>query len=156
MLVRWGHVFFLVNILLILDKIGKIVGNGGAAVVYSALLKEKNLEMAVKSYYPIDNNFSIQRDMSTGFELRLKTEYTLNYVDSFIAGEFQCVVMEFMKTSLEKFLSPYINSDPKKYLSDEVCLYLFYLFFCLIGSSYKNNRDYFGVVCSPFQQYSPF
>jgi serine/threonine protein kinase len=104
-----------------------VVGSGGAAVVYSAVLKETNVQMAVKSYYPIDNVFSIQRDMSTGFELRLKTEYTLNYEDTFVAGELQCVVMRLMKTTLQKFLNPYIKSNPKKYLSDDVCLYIYYI-----------------------------
>jgi hypothetical protein len=98
-------------------------------VVYSAVLKEKNIRVAVKAYYPTDNDFSIQRDLSIGFELRLKTEYTLNYEDTFDAGPFKCVVMKLMTTSLEKYLNPLINSDPKKYLSDEVCLY-FYLFIC--------------------------
>jgi hypothetical protein len=64
--------------------------------------------MAIKSYNPTDNSFSIQRDMSIGFELRLKTEYTLNYEDTFVAGNYQCVVMELMKISLERFISPYI------------------------------------------------
>jgi hypothetical protein len=90
-------------IYLLLDKIGELVGSGAAAIVYSALLKETNSQMAVKSYNPTENGFSIERDMSTGFELRLKTEYTLNYEDSFVAGELQCVVMKLMKTSLEKF-----------------------------------------------------
>jgi hypothetical protein len=98
-------------------------------MVYSAVLKEKNVEVAVKAYYPTDNGHSIQRDLSTGFELRLNTEYTLNYEDTFNAGELQCVVMKLMTTSLEKLLTPLINSNPKKYLSDEVCLY-FYLFVC--------------------------
>jgi serine/threonine protein kinase len=114
---------------LILDKIGKLIGFGGAAVVYSAFLKKTNVQMAVKCYNPTDNGFSIQRDMSIGFELRLKTEYTLNYEDSFVARELQCVVMELMKTSLEKFLTPYINSEPKIYLSDEVYSYI--CFICL-------------------------
>jgi hypothetical protein len=84
--------------------------------------------MAVKSYNPTENSFSIERDMSIGFELRLKTEYTLNYEDSFVAGELQCVVMKLMKTSLERFLNPYINSNPKKYLSDEVCAYVCFVY----------------------------
>jgi hypothetical protein len=105
-------------------------------VVYSAVLKETNVQMAVKSYYPTDNSFSIERDMSTGFELRLKTEYTLNYEDSFTTGKFQCVVMKLMNTSLEKFLIPYINSNPKIYLSDEVCLYSYFICLSLTGSGY--------------------
>jgi serine/threonine protein kinase len=114
---------------LVLDKIGEIVGSGTIAVVYSSVLKETNVQMAVKCYYPTDDILSIKRDMSIGFELRLKTEYTLNYEDSFVAGKFQCVVMKLMKTSLQKFLNPYINSNPKKYLSDEVCsIYFIYLF----------------------------
>jgi hypothetical protein len=80
---------------LLLDKIGELVGSGAAAIVYSALLKETNSQMAVKSYNPTENGFSIECDMST--------EYTLNYEDSFVAGELQCVVMKLMKTSLEKF-----------------------------------------------------
>jgi serine/threonine protein kinase len=133
---------------LLLDKIRELVGSGGAAVVYSALLKETNVQMAVKSYNPTEDNFSIERDMSIGFELRLKTEYTLNYEDTFVAGELQCVVMKLMKTSLEKFLNPYINSNPKKYLSDEVCVYicLFCIFVYFLGSFYKNNKNYFRVV----------
>jgi hypothetical protein len=104
---------------------------GGAAVVYSSVLKETNVEMAVKSYYATDNAFSIQRDMSIGFEVRLKTEYTLNYEDSFDAGKYQCVAMKLMTTSLEKFLSPFINSEPKKYLTDEVCSYFYFILcFC--------------------------
>jgi serine/threonine protein kinase len=109
---------------LFLDKIGKVVGSGGAAVIYSALLKETDVQMAVKSYYPTDNTFSIQRDMYIGFELSLETEYTLNYEDDFTTEKFQCVVMKLMNSSLEKFLIPYIDSNPKKYLSDEVCLYI--------------------------------
>jgi hypothetical protein len=96
-------------------------------VVYSALLRETNVEMAVKSYYATDDRFSIERDMSIGFELRLKTEYTLNYEDTFVAGEFQCVAMKLMKTSLEKFLNKYIKSNPKEYLSDEVYLYIYFI-----------------------------
>jgi hypothetical protein len=132
---------------LLLDIIGELVGSGAAVIVYSALLKETNSQMAVKSYIPTEDNLFIKRDMCTGFELKLKTEYTLNYKDSFVAGEFQCVVMNLMKTSLEKFLNPYINSNPKKYLSDEVFLFLFLYF---VGSPYKNNQNYFGVVCSSF------
>jgi serine/threonine protein kinase len=128
-----GTCFFILrNVQFVLDKIGKSIDSGGAAVVYSAVLKETNEKMAVKSYYPTSNKFSIQRDMSTGFELRLETEYTLNYEDTFVAGDLQCVAMKLMTTSLEKFLSPLINSNPKKYFSDEVYLYIFfYLFVCL-------------------------
>jgi hypothetical protein len=98
-------------------------------MVYSAVLKEKNVRMAVKAYFPVGGKekLHIERDVFIGSELRLKTEYTLNYEDTFDAGEFKCVVMEFMTTSLENFLSPLIASTPKKYLSDEVCSY-FYLF----------------------------
>jgi serine/threonine protein kinase len=104
----------------LLDKIGKLIGQGGVALVFSALLKEKNVEMAVKAFFPTDSSFSIERDLSTGFEKRLITEYTLNYEDEFVAGEIQCVVMKLMKTSLEKVLNRLINSNPKIYLSDEV------------------------------------
>jgi hypothetical protein len=36
--------------ILLLDKIGELVGSGEAAIVYSALLKETNSQMEVKEY----------------------------------------------------------------------------------------------------------
>jgi serine/threonine protein kinase len=123
------HVFIYFKKCIVLDKIGELVGSGAVALIYSALLKETNVQKAVKCFFT-DNVFSIKRDMSIGFELRLKTEYTLNYEDTFVVGKLQCVVMKFMKTSLKEFLDPYINSSPKKYLSDEVCSYLCFILFC--------------------------
>jgi serine/threonine protein kinase len=103
----------------LLDKIGKLIGQGGTAFVYSALLKEKNVEMAVKVFLPTYLS-SIERDLSTGFEKRLSTEYTLNYEDEFVGGKIQCVAMKLMKISLEKILDPLMNSNPRIFLSDEV------------------------------------
>jgi serine/threonine protein kinase len=122
------HVFYF-NFVIFLDFIEKFIGKGAAAAVYSAVLKEKKLKMAVKAYFPVkaSEKLPIDRDMFIGFELRLKTEYTLKYEDTFDAGPFKCVVMELMTNSLENLLSPLIHSNPKKYLSDEVCSY-FYLF----------------------------
>jgi cell division ATPase FtsA len=92
-------------------------------MVYSAVLKrkEEDIKMAVKVYFPVnvDDKLGFERDMYIGFELRLKTEYTLNYEDMFDAGPFKCVVMELMTTSLENFLNPLINSNPKK-LEEEI------------------------------------
>jgi hypothetical protein len=84
------------------------------------------------SYDPTEDNLSIERDMCIGFELRLETEYTLNYEDTFVAGELQCVVMRLMKTSLQKFLNLYINSSPKKYLSNKVCVHVSFVYLFIL------------------------
>jgi hypothetical protein len=89
--------------------------------------------VAIKAYRPSDDNgLSMKRDILIGFEKRLESEYTLNYQDEFIAGQFHCVVMEFMNTSLNKILNPLISSSPKTLLSDEVYnfLILFFIKIC--------------------------
>jgi serine/threonine protein kinase len=99
-------------------------------MVYSAVLKDKNIKVAVKAYFPVKVNekLHIDRDIFIGSELSLKTEYTLNYEDAFDAGPFKCVVMELMTTSLENFLNPLINSNPKKYLNNEVLLIFLFIY----------------------------
>jgi serine/threonine protein kinase len=103
----------------LLDKIGKLVGRGKTALVYSALLKEKNVRMAVKAFLPTDVD-TLKRDLTNGFEKRLNTEYTLNYEDDFVVGEIRCVTMKLMKTSLKRILDPLMNSNPKILLNNGV------------------------------------
>jgi hypothetical protein len=77
---------------------------------------EDNVEVAVKSFLPVDSNSgkAIERDLKVGTDPRLISEYTLIYEDSFEFEGLLCVTMPLMKISLENYI------QKRKILSDEV------------------------------------
>jgi hypothetical protein len=76
--------------------------------------------MAVKMFKSTSDGRPITRDITTGFNKNLDSEYTLNYRDKFTVesnlGSFQCVIMDLLDTSLRKF----IDDRKGQLLSDEV------------------------------------
>jgi hypothetical protein len=75
-----------------IDKVLKYIDQGASAYIYECVLKEKNIKIAVKVFHP--------KEVTRGFDKRLKSEYTLIYEDKFKSGPFQCVSMKLMKTTL--------------------------------------------------------
>jgi serine/threonine protein kinase len=82
-------------------------------------LKDTNKEMAIKIYKIIEDRKKISRDIDIGFNKNLDSQYIVNYRDKFIVksreGNIQCVVMDLLDGSLNKFLL-----NQKKLLTDEV------------------------------------
>jgi hypothetical protein len=112
---------FFIKFILILDVIKRFITRGYRAEIYEALLKEKNKVIGIKMYISSeDDKEYIDRDISVGFNEKIKSEYTLEYQDKFCTGEFQCVTMELCETSLDKIVKPLISSKPKILLSDDV------------------------------------
>jgi serine/threonine protein kinase len=97
-----------------------LIGSGSFADVYKCILEGTNVEMAVKVFRLTSNEKPILRDITIGFNKNLDSEYTLKYKDKFTinckAGNLQCVVMDLLDNSLEKFLS----NRNEQLLSDEV------------------------------------
>jgi hypothetical protein len=102
------------------DEIKDFIGSGVTADVYICILKETNTEMAVKVFKPTSDGGPIARDITIGFNKKLDSEYTLNYRDKFTVksrgGDFQCVVMDLLDSSLNKFL----KNQNGQLLSDDV------------------------------------
>jgi hypothetical protein len=62
----------------------------------------------------------MERDLNIGPDQRLYSEYTMTYEDVFEFEGHMFAVMPLMKSSLDKYLEPYLSLQPKKFLSDEV------------------------------------
>jgi hypothetical protein len=94
----------------------RFIGCGGSADVYECNLEEKNIQMAVKIFHIVDSPSVIDRDISTGFDKRLDSEYTLSYEETFVLLNRRCIAMKLFKTSLDKI----IYQEPKQLMSDDV------------------------------------
>jgi hypothetical protein len=62
----------------------------------------------------------MERDLNSGDDSRLHSDYTIIYSEVFDFKGHVFAVMPLMKGSLDKYLDPYLSSQPKKFLSDEV------------------------------------
>jgi serine/threonine protein kinase len=121
-----------------LDKIIDLIGFGGFADVYRCVSQDTNTEMAVKVFKPSFKKEPILRDVTTGFNRDLESEYTVKYRDEFTvtsgAGNLQCVVMDLMDCSLSKFL---LNRNGEL-LSDDVYSFIILERLNIIRRSFLN------------------
>jgi serine/threonine protein kinase len=104
-----------------LDRLERVIGTNTTACVYESLLEEKNEKLAVKI-------FSTNSDSSNEiiFEQKIKSDYSLDYLDQFKIGKCVCICMPLMDNSLEKFIQSLMFENPKRLLSDDVfCCFFF-------------------------------
>jgi serine/threonine protein kinase len=140
-----------------LDVIGNIIGHGATAVVYESFLEEQNLKVAVKAFLSSKTkDLSMLRDISTGTDERLSSNYTLTYSETFFHDKFQCVSMPLMETSLDKFLNPYIEKEVKEYFNDDVCYFAFPYIFLILDCFTNDHESYFGCLCTPCESHCSF
>jgi hypothetical protein len=104
------------------------IARGGSADVYKCLFLEKNVEMALKVFHVSTGASVIDRDKSVGFDKELESEYTLNYTDRFVIKikenlSLDCVVMELLNSSLDKFLFSKLES--KELMTEDVFFFFF-------------------------------
>jgi serine/threonine protein kinase len=117
------NMFRLVYIYLIfyLDIIGKWIGNGSYGNVYEGIEKNTKTKVAIKVFFPNNDSKSMERDINSGLDERLRSEYTIIYEEVLKLGENLFAIMPLMINSLDKYLIKFTTSSKqKKFLSDEV------------------------------------
>jgi serine/threonine protein kinase len=95
----------------LIDKLIKVISEGSYGYVCSALNIESNEKIAIKFYKPQKNDDCIEKEIQIGFNKRLICPYIITFKDKFTFsndetdGEFMCVSMELMDSSLEDLLN---------------------------------------------------
>jgi serine/threonine protein kinase len=101
--------------------INKLIGNGSFGNVYEGIEKKTEKKVSIKVFLANNDSNSMERDIKSGIDERLGSEYTIIYEEVFVYKENMIAVMPLMKYSLEKYLKEFISlPGPKKLLSDEV------------------------------------
>jgi serine/threonine protein kinase len=83
-----------------LDIIGNWIGNGSFGNVYDGIEKETEKKVAIKVFLPTNDSKSIERDINSGLDERLGSEYTIIYEEVSNYKEYIFAVMPLMKYSL--------------------------------------------------------
>jgi serine/threonine protein kinase len=122
--------------------LGSGISEGSFGCVCSASNIKSNEKVAIKFYKKQENNDVIEQEIKIGFDKRLICPYIMAFKSDFTFsneetdGEFRCVSMELMSSSLESLLKPLINKKsvfPLRMLFTIDIQVLFVLFICLFN-----------------------
>jgi serine/threonine protein kinase len=146
-LFKFSNIFFT-------DIFEKGISEGSFGCVCCASNIKSKEKIAIKFYKKQESTEVIEQEIKVGFDKRLICPYIMTFKNDFTFsneetdGEFRCVSMELMSSSLESLLKPSINKDsafPLRMLftiDTPVYFILFIYLFCHRRFCISSHRSY--------------